>query len=77
MEEKEYPVKRNIDGIYFRCMRNGRWENVCWTDMTEEERERVTKARPAEWWESMCMNMTETLRLICDQFNIVGANTEE
>lgn len=31
--------QRNLDGIYFRVQREGKWCNVCLSDMTTEERE--------------------------------------
>lgn len=29
-----YPKKRNLDGVYFRVERDGKWENVCFTSIT-------------------------------------------
>lgn len=29
--------KRELCGIYFRVKRDGKYENICFTDMTEEE----------------------------------------
>ena len=31
-----YPVKRDLDGIYFRVQRGNQWEAVCFTDLTEK-----------------------------------------
>ena len=41
MADEKYPVKRNLDGIYFRVYRNGTWQNICFTDLTVQEREEV------------------------------------
>ena len=32
-------MNRNLDGCYFRIERNGKYENVCFSDLTEEEQE--------------------------------------
>ena len=32
-----YPTQRNLDGAYFRVQRDGKWLNVCYSDMTDEE----------------------------------------
>ena len=34
-------VQRNLDGVYFRVQREGGWHNVCYSDMTPEERREV------------------------------------
>lgn len=34
-------AQRNLDGVFFRVKRNGRWCNVCYSDMTPDERESV------------------------------------
>ena len=34
-------AQRNLDGVFFRVKRNGRWQNVCYSDMTPDERESV------------------------------------
>lgn len=31
-------TQRNLDGVYFRVQRDGRWLNVCYSDMTHDER---------------------------------------
>jgi hypothetical protein len=27
------PIKRDLDGVYFRVMRDGKGVNLCWTDL--------------------------------------------
>lgn len=33
-----YPIKYNMDGLFVRIERDGHFENVCFSDMTPEER---------------------------------------
>ena len=40
--------QRNLDGVYFRVKRDGKWVNVCYSDMERKEREEVVAARIAE-----------------------------
>ncbi len=65
-------MDRNLDGCYFRVQRNGKYENICFSDMTEEERESLLVNRSAEWWKSLCYHLAERLKLIGDTFGIVG-----
>lgn len=64
-------MDRNLDGIYFRVKRDGKWGNVCFSDMTNEERDEVIKERPAEWWKSVAYHLADCLRQVGDTFDIV------
>lgn len=55
----EYPVKRDLDGIYFRVCRDGKWQNVCMTDLSKEEFEDITADREFEWLESACGHLAD------------------
>lgn len=35
--------QRDLDGIYFKVYRDNKWQNVCLSDMTKEERREVLK----------------------------------
>lgn len=63
-------MDRNLDGVYFRVKRDGKYGNVCFSDMTHEERDELLKDRPAEWWKNMAYIMADALRNLGDQFDI-------
>lgn len=65
-------VKRNLDGIYFRINRNVEWNNVCFSDLTQDEKEYVMKNRDIDWLKSMCIQLARTIRKIGDEFDIVA-----
>ena len=65
-------MNRELCGIYFRVKRNGKYENICFTDMTEQEITDVIGERPAEWWKSVAMRLKEVINEIGEQFDIVG-----
>lgn len=75
----EYPTPRELCGVYFRVERNGEWQNVCFSDMTHEEREEVVAKRlanrppemQASYWHNMADIMADTLHEIGDQLDIV------
>lgn len=61
--------KRNLDGIYFRIERGGKWENVCFSDLTEEERERVCRGKNAQWFKQVAFHLADCLKVVgnmCD-----------
>ena len=77
MDDGGYPIKRDLDGVYFRINRNGKWENVCFSDLNAAEREEVTKDRPAEWLKQLAYIMADVLRGIGDFFDIVNEADRE
>lgn len=64
--------KRNLDGVYFRVKRDNKWENVCFSDLTDEEREEVMNGKDIEWYKSMCRILANVIRVIGEQFDIVA-----
>ena len=44
------PRIRNLDGVYFRVMRDGHGANICWTDLTWEERVEFARKHNNEGW---------------------------
>ena len=73
----EYPRERELDGIYFRVEREGRWCNICFTDLTPEERDAVTKDRSNEWMKNLAYRLADITREIGDYFDIVKETTSE
>ena len=63
--------KRNLDGVYFRIKRDDKWDNVCFSDLTEEERNNVMSGKSVEWFMNLCNILVNTIRNIGDQFDIV------
>ncbi len=63
---------RNLDGVYFRIQRDGKWENICFSDLTPEERVEVMKDRGEEWLKILCCILADTIRNIGDEMGLVG-----
>ena len=71
--------QRNLDGIYFRVQRDGKWQNVCYSDMTQRERgeiarkkmENSTPAEQAQWWRSMADLLADQLYDMGEQLGVM------
>lgn len=70
-------IRRNLDGVYFRVERKGKWENICFSDLTIEERDSVGKDRSANWWKSLAYHLADCLRGIGDELDIVKEDDVE
>lgn len=68
----DVPKDRNLDGCYFRVKRNGKWDSVCFSDLTEVERQNVLDGRNEEWLKSLCCHLADTIRNIGEEFDIRG-----
>lgn len=66
-------MDRNLDGYYFRVCRNGHWDNVCFSDLTEEQMNDVLKDRSDKWLKSLCVGLGMTLKQIGDVMDLVYA----
>lgn len=72
--------QRNLDGVYFRVERDGKWQNICYSDMTADERDEIARKRAehatpeqqAQWWRSMADLMADALYDMGEQFGIAG-----
>lgn len=71
-EIEEYPTKRDLDGCYFRVERNGKWENICFSDLTEAERGKVMANKGIPWVISLCGHLANSLRAFGEAFDVVG-----
>lgn len=67
---KKYPTIHALDGVYFRMARNSEWQNICFSDLTDAEKEEVLCGKSEEWLRSLCKILANCLHDIGEQFNI-------
>lgn len=65
-------MNRGLDGIYFRIERDGKWQSICLSDMTEEEIDKALENRNRTFAISCIKILARTLKEIGDQFNIAN-----
>lgn len=53
--------QRNLDGIFFRVERDGKWENICFSDLTDEEMNEVLKDKDMEWTHGLFQSLISIL----------------
>lgn len=70
-------VKRDLDGIYLRIKRNGKYQSLCLSDMTKEELEENLNPERGEWLKGAVIHLALTLHEIGNLFNIVGELNDE
>lgn len=62
-------INRELDGVYFRINREGKWCNVCFTDLNDVEAMHVIKDRSDEWLESLYSELLKVLTNITKIIN--------
>lgn len=70
-------IKRELDGIYFRVKRGKYWESICFSDLSDEEMDKVLGGHSVEWLKKTCKILGKTIKRIGDDQNIVGWQKEE
>ena len=64
-------MNRNLDGCYFRVNRDGKWENICFTDLTHEERDKVLEGKKEGYLKSLCVYLADIITGLGEKFDIV------
>lgn len=63
--------KRNLDGIFMRVERNGKYENVCLSDMTEIEITEAVSGMSNEWLRGAVVHLAMVIQYIGEECNLV------
>jgi hypothetical protein len=70
--ERDLMVKRNLDSEYFRIMRDGEWQDVCWTDLDWEDRiEFARKHNDVAWLMRMIQIMNDVAWRIREAYPVI------
>lgn len=69
--------KRELCGIYFRVKRDGKYENICFTDMTELEQRRAIYDFSQKDLRNMCIVLAGLVRNLGDIFDLSAAEGDD
>ena len=69
-------MNRNLDGIYLRIKRDGKYQAVCLSDMTKEELEENLNPERGEWLKGAVIHLALTLHAVGDKFSLVCVEDE-
>ena len=67
----EFPVCRNLDGVFFHVTRDGKPACSCFSDLTESEQDRIMEEYNVEQLRRLCRCICNSLRQIGDILDIV------
>ena len=70
-------IKRNLDGVYFRIQRDGKWDSICFTDLTDAEMDEVLKNKDRVWILGLAKILAKTIQNIGYQFDLVGKDSDD
>lgn len=65
-------MDRNLDGVYFRIKKEDSYDNVCFSDLTEEQMDEVLKDRDGEWLQNMCKILGRTIKKMGNDLDIMA-----
>ena len=75
--KEEIPVKRDLDGIYYRVLRNGRWVARCFSDLTHEEQDEMIKDYGVDGLRTMVLHLADCLAQLGEAFDIVSTEADD
>ena len=64
-------MNRNLDGMYLRIKRDGKYQAVCLSDMTADELEETLDPGRGDWLKGAVIHLAGQLRAVGDKFDIV------
>ena len=70
-EKAAAPVSRNLDGVYYRVVREGKAVTCCFSDLSEAEQEEIMAEYNAEQLRCLCRCLCTSLRQIGDALDLV------
>lgn len=69
--EVTFPVCRNLDSVYYRVIRDGKYVSRCFTDLTEAEQDEVMAEYNVEQLRRLCHHLCISIRQIGDTLDLV------
>lgn len=70
-EKNDIPIFRNLDGVYYRVIRDGIHGNRCFSDLSEAEQDEIMAEYNAEQLRRLCRYLSMSLRQIGDALDLV------
>ena len=65
-------MNRNLDGVYFRVNRDGKWCNICFSDLDDIEKIEVMQNKDETWLKSLCIALGNSIKRIGDELDLVA-----
>ena len=65
-------MNRNLDGVYFRVKRDGKWCNICFSDLDDIEKIGVMQNKDETWLKSLCITLGNSIKRIGDELDLVA-----
>lgn len=63
---------RRLDGVYFRVQNDGVYNDICFSDLTDEQQKEVMEGKSEEWLKSLCQRLACVIKEIGDQFDLIA-----
>lgn len=70
-EKNDIPIARNLDGVYYRVVRDGKHVNRCFSDLSEAEQDVIMTEYSANQLRRLCRYLCMSLRKIGDTLDLV------
>lgn len=70
-EQSNIPTVRNLDGVYYRVVRDSKYVSRCFSDLSEAEQDVIMEKYDAEQLRRLCRYLCISLRQIGDTLDLV------
>ena len=70
-KEVTTPMRRNLDGVYYHVIRDGKYVDRCFTDLTESEQDGIMTEYNTEQLRRLCRYLCIRIRQIGEMVDLV------
>ena len=70
-EKNDIPIFRNLDGVYYRVVRDGVHVNRCFSDLSDAEQDVIMAEYNTEQLGRLCCYLSTSLHQIGDALDLV------
>ena len=71
-------MNRKLDGVYYRVKRDDEWQNICFSDLTPDEREKLLEGvEDVDYLKSLCYHLADTIKTLGEQFDIINGEVDK
>lgn len=72
-----YPKQRNLCGIYYRVKRNDKWDNICISDMTDDEINNIFSSidkneSSQDYYKNLSKSLINVIKNIGDNLDLIA-----
>ena len=60
-------MSKKLDNIFFRVNREGKMQDICWSELTDTEMDEILKDKDLEFCKNLCNTLGQAIHELADE----------